>query len=292
MMSAVRPMLARLERDRPEWGPWILVIANVLHEAEGAAWSGAVPDVAPDSGTAPRLAGASVAVPGNILRALFERLLDDASRSGTGEMASLANLRGDALDALDVFAAALHQDADRLARLAGASGADADALQAVAALLPVPFLHACRGAWASSIGEGWMAPYCPICGSWPAFAEARGIERSRYYRCGRCGCDWRTHGLTCPFCATTDHHDLVTLVPENPAAAASVEACTRCLGYVKTFNRLQGCAPLAVMLEDLGGVALDVAALAQGYSRPAGAGYALHATVTDAAARRGMLAGL
>jgi hypothetical protein len=40
------------------------------------------------------------------------------------------------------------------------------------------------------------------------------------------------------------------------------------------------------MLEDLASVELDVAALEQGYARPAGAGYALGARVADKAETR------
>ena len=59
-----------------------------------------------------------------------------------------------------------------------------------------------------------------------------------------------------------------------------IEGCRSCLAYVKTFTRLQGCPPGAVMLEDLASVALDIAALEQGYVRPRGAGYPLDVSVT------------
>ena len=91
-----------------------------------------------------------------------------------------AALRED-LDVLTLFTASLCQDSERVTEVAAASGADAEALQAVIALLPVPFLHACNRRWASSISESWVEGYCPVCGSWPAFAEVRGIERSRSF---------------------------------------------------------------------------------------------------------------
>jgi hypothetical protein len=65
-----------------------------------------------------------------------------------------------------------------------------------------------------------------------------------------------------------------------------IEACTRCRGYVKAFTRLQGCPPAAVLLEDLASADLDVAAFAQGFSRPPGAGYPLEVAVTDRTAAR------
>jgi FdhE protein len=301
-MTGIPAIVTGLERQRPEWAPWLAVVADVLDQAQGSAWTKAVPgaqalssnaqggDGAPREVAAPRLAGATIALSRADTQRLLDRLLHKASRSGTPQMATLTKARNADFDVLELFAAAVCHRADRIGQIAATCGVEAAAFEAVAALLPVPFLQACNRSWAAAIPEDWVAPYCPVCGSWPAFAEVRGIERSRYYRCGRCGGEWHAHGLSCPYCETTDHRDLASLVPEGPGASAVIEACTRCLGYVKTFNRLQGCAPLAVVLEDLGGVALDVAALEQGYVRPAGAGYAFAVQVTDTAAKRGFFA--
>jgi len=79
-----------------------------------------------------------------------------------------------------------------------------------------------------------------------------GIERSRYFRCARCGGDWHARALHCPYCDTSDHGQLVSLVAENGGSNATIDACTHCLRYVKTLTRLQGCPPDTVMIEDLG----------------------------------------
>jgi len=84
----------------------------------------------------------------------------------------------------------------------------------------------------------------------------------------------------------SDHDELVVLVPERGSSNAVIDACQRCLGYVKTFTRLQGCPPGAVMLEDLASVDLDVAAFEHGFARPSGPGYALEITVIDEGAGR------
>jgi formate dehydrogenase maturation protein FdhE len=60
-----------------------------------------------------------------------------------------------------------------------------------------------------------------------------------------------------------------------------IEACKRCLGYVKTFTKLQGSPAARVILDDLASVDLDVAAFEQGYRHPQGTGYALNVTVAD-----------
>jgi formate dehydrogenase maturation protein FdhE len=90
----------------------------------------------------------------------------------------------------------------------------------------------------------------------------------------------------CPYCSLNDHNQLVALVPEKNESHGVVDACKRCLGYVKTFTTLQGCAATGVMLEDLATVALDVAVIEQGYTRRADAGYRLDVTVVSQNAPR------
>jgi FdhE protein len=290
-MSAPDAALTGLRRERPEWEPWLVVVDEILREAGGPAWDASVPVAAPaQPAAAPLLAGATLNVESGLVRRLFERLVRIASRAGTPKMSSLkAALHAD-LEWEPLFAAALCQDSHRINEIAAVSGADAEALHAVIALLPIPFLHACNRRWASSISRSWVEGYCPVCGSWPAFAEVRGIERNRHFRCGRCGGEWHARALYCPYCANHDHDELVALVPEKSGSSAAIDACQRCLGYVKTFTRLQGCPPGAVMLEDLASVDLDVAAIEHGFAKPPGPGFALGITVMDKGAGRGFFA--
>jgi len=212
---------------------------------------------------------------------VLEQLIRIAHRSGTPKMATLEPTLHAELDILTLFKTSLCQDTDRIGETAAFVGADSEAFQAVVALLPVPFLQACNRRWTPSIAKSWVEGYCPVCGAWPAFTEVRGIERSRYFRCGRCGGEWQAQCLFCPYCSMNDHQELVSLVPEKSGSNAVIDACKRCLGYVKTFTKLQGSPAPKVMLDDLATVDLDVAALEQGYKRPQGAGYSLDVTVTD-----------
>ena len=295
-MTTSAATVDRLRRDRPEWAPWLAVVDEIARETSSHRWDTAVlAELQPPGLAVPLLAGSTLAVSRRAVRRLFERLVRAASRDGTAKMQSLEAAFHFEFDVLALFSLALSQD-DGLSEMAIACGADAEAFQAVAALLPVPFLHAVYRRHASTMPVSWTEGYCPVCGSWPAFAEVRGIERSRHFRCGRCGSEWHARALSCPYCATDDHDELVTLAPDSsafsPGAGADkeapgvIEACRRCRGYVKTFTRLQGSPPHGVMLEDLASVALDVAALGQGYTRPSAAGYALGATITDDGARR------
>jgi FdhE protein len=290
-MIAPDATLDGLRRQCPEWEPWLAVVGEILDEAGDPAWDAAVPAYPQPHRTAvPLLAGATIALGAGSVRRLLERLIRIASRAGTPQMSSLRAALDADMEMLSLFAAALCQDTDRLTEIAAASGADASAFHAVIALLPVPFLHACNRRWASSISPGWVEGYCSMCGSWPTFAEVRGIERNRYYRCGRCGGEWHARALNCPYCAMSDHNELAALVPEQGSPNGVIEACHRCLGYIKTFTRLQGCSPDAVMLEDLASVDLDVAAVEHGFARPSSPGYLLGATVVDDGTKRGFFA--
>jgi FdhE protein len=185
------------------------------------------------------------------------------------------------MDVSHLFTASVSHDSERIKEIAVKVGADPEAFPAVADLLPLPFLQACYRHWASAIPESWMEGYCPTCGAWPAFAEVRGIERSRYLRCGRCGGAWQAHCLFCPYCGTTNHEELISLVPEQSGSNSVIDACKHCLGYVKSFTVLQGSPAAGVLLDDLASAHLDVAAVEQGYKRPLGAGYALAVNVVE-----------
>lgn len=273
--------LKDLKCRHPEWEPWLAVIQAITSESVDSKWDAAVPvRTGTQSIKVPLLADADLAFEKNSLRVFFERLIRVASRSGTAKMATLKAAAHADLDIFSLFRASLQQDADQLKEIAAAIDVDIEAFHAVAAMVPVPFLQACNRRWARAIAVSWMEGYCPVCGAWPAFAEVRGIERSRYLRCGRCGGEWQAHVLFCPFCGISDHNQQVSLVPEKSSKSA-IDACKRCLGYVKTFTTLQGSAPAKIILDDLASVELDVAAAEQGYRRPQGAGYFLNVIVGE-----------
>jgi len=285
-MNEIDTGLEHLRSEHPEWEPWLVVVQALLDETSDPRWDAMVPARAQSPSKVPLLGGAAIALDKQLAGSLLAKLVGAACSNGTAKMATLAGAAGAEPDILTVFKASLEQNSDQLKMIADALGADAEAFQAVAAILPVPFLQACHRRWALSIPVGWTEGYCPICGAWPALAEVRGIERSRYLRCGRCGAGWQAHCLFCPYCGATDHQELASLVPEKSHANAVIDACNRCLGYVKTFTRLQGSSPARILLDDLASVELDVAAAEQGYKRPQGTGYRLNAAIADSAAQR------
>ncbi len=281
-MTAIDTGLQDLKRRHPEWEPWLAVIQEILSEAANPKWDAVVPvRTEAQQDKVPLLAGVTLGLEKSSVRRVLERLIRIAYCSGTPKMATLEPTLHAELDILTLFKMSVCQDTDRIGETAAFVGADSEAFQAVVALLPVPFLQACNRHWTPSIAKSWVEGYCSVCGAWPAFAEVRGIERSRYFRCGRCGGEWQAQCLFCPYCSMNDHNELVSLVPEKSGSNSVIDACKRCLGYVKTFTKLQGSPAAKVMLDDLATVDLDVAALEQGYKRPQGAGYSLDVTVTD-----------
>jgi FdhE protein len=191
-----------------------------------------------------------------------------AGASATPFVDALATGR---LDPLAVFEAAAAEDLDRLDDLARAAGDDHGVLRVVGPIVAMPMLHACRQAWTPLVPAAWAEGYCPICGGWPAFAEARGLDGQRRLRCGRCGGDWRTERLRCPFCGERGHEHLGSLVSEGPERQ-SVDVCERCRHYVKALTALVPIRPEHVFLQDLATLVLDVIALERGYCRPAARG--------------------
>jgi len=284
MTAPIDSGLRDLGGRHPEWKPWLAVVHEVLSETANAQWEAVVSTrVEAQQNRVPLLAGATLALDIAWVRRWTEWLIRAAVRSGTPTMVTLEYAIRGGLDVFELFKAALCQDGQHLRENALRLGADPDALQAVALLVPVPFLHACNRRWASSRSKSWTEGYCPVCGAWPAFAEVRGIERSRYLRCGRCGGEWQAHCLFCPYCSMTDHKELASLVPEKTGSSRVIEACKRCLGYIKTFTVLQGSPAAKVMIDDLASVDLDLAALQEGYKRPEGAAYSLDVTIVNTA---------
>jgi FdhE protein len=271
-----------LRRDHPEWRPWLALLEPARAAAGDTAWNHAVawePRAPRDD--RPALAEAAITVDRRAADRWWRRLLSAAE----GPAAALARAPADAIEVLD---AAVSDDGPRLEALAAGAGVRVDAMRAVAGLAVMPILHACRR---RVVRASWQRGCCPVCGAWPTLAEARGLERSRHGRCARCGSDWLMPWLQCPFCGNDDHTRLHALVPEATGEARKVEACAVCHGYLKTVMTLSPTPPADVAVLDLVTVDLDVAALSEGYTRPARAETPLDARVV-AGARRGMLAWL
>jgi FdhE protein len=259
-----------LERVSAGWGRWLPLIDVTRSALRDPIWARAGLERA-GSGAEPRplLADARIGVDASGATAFLRCVLEAAAAAGDAPAATLrAAVRHPHLDALALLESAVRQDIAGLADRAGALEAEPEALRFVLSLAAQPLLHACRRELASCLPGGPTPGWCPVCGAWPAFAEARGLDRHLHLRCGRCGADWASEWLRCPYCANADHLRLGALVGSDPADTGRLEICLACHGYLKTLAVLRATPDEDLLLVDLANSDLDVAALAQGYARP------------------------
>ena len=268
------PTPETLVQQHPEWRTWLTLLEATREEAAAPAWKAAVP--ATVRATVPRLAAVALAVERTVVDAWLRRLF---AASDVGALRDAVAR----VDGLAVLEAAVNSDVARLTTLAEEAHAPHEPFAAVAPLAAIPWLEACGRRWGDAAGNaGW----CPVCGGWPILAEARGLEGERRLRCARCGGDWRTQWLTCPFCGIDDHTRLASLVIDGRGDNRKIEACRACLAYVKTVTTLSAADAATLRLLDLATVDLDVAALDRGFTRPAGPGHPLGVVVTERRPRR------
>jgi len=288
-----RSLLAVLDAEHPEWRPLLLVIEEALREAERPQWARLVPALEHSGrGGRPLLDGAVINLAPRLVGRWVRHILGIAAGAGTeAEPLSRAVATG-SLDPLLLFETAVSQDVDRFDELAGVGGDYGGLLRGLASLIAMPMLQSCRRAWAERAPADWASGYCPICGSWPALAEIRGLDGARHLRCGCCGSDWRTEWLRCPFCGEGDHEKLGSLVSPDRLARETIEVCDRCRGYVKTMTTLSSIRPDHVVLQDLATLVLDIAALERGYRRPAAKGHEVAVSVVAESSRLRDLLGL
>jgi len=281
--AARTPSFADVARSRVEWRPWLDVLDVIAEAAGDRAWRLALPEApAPRNVAAPLLTAATLTPDARLVRRWARRLFETAAAAGgaAGALAGAARADDDAL--AELLDAGLAQDAARVTALGIRLRVEPQALAAVALVAPVPLLRACGERWRDRLPAAWSHGYCPLCGAWPALAEARGLERARRLRCGRCAADWAFAWLRCAYCGMDDHAQLAGLVADGATGLASrvtLDTCGGCRGYLKTLTTL-GLTPADELgLLDLATVELDVAAMEHGYRRPAGAGAALGARI-------------
>ena len=268
----LQTLVADARRERPESEAWLGLLESALGESEGGAvWEAAVPQAAADRPVkAPLLFRAKLTVDGRAARGWVRRLLKRAVR-----------VRPRRVDGVALLEAAVCQDDARIDGVAGAAGAEPQALRVLAQLAALPLLQACGRTLTRHLPGTWWEGYCPVCGAWPVVAEYTGLERKRQLRCGRCGTGWAIPMLRCVFCDETNHAKLGYLTPEGGEQMRKIEVCHTCKGYLKGLTTVRPLAAGAILLDDLKTVPLDVAALERGYQRPERPGYALETRVLE-----------
>lgn len=111
----------------------------------------------------------------------------------------------------------------------------------------------------------WDRGYCPFCGSWPAFIEARG--GSHALRCSFCALAWTLQSLRCIYCGNSGD-DFLSAAPDVHRAERRVQLCGACGSYTKVLE-VAAATPFPLLaIEDLASMDLDQGAMARDYRRP------------------------
>jgi FdhE protein len=260
--------------------------AEVLRASADGAWGDGVPELdrrQAERGV-PLLHGLTLRADAERVRHLLGRLAKLVSgQAAAGVDGAVSIGRAVETAGFDVAAlvqAVIVQDGDTLARLAAETGADPALLATLGQLAALPLLQACGRRADSMLAEvRWQAGYCPVCVGWPTLAELRGLERTRWLRCGRCGSGWSFPRLQCPYCANVDHRQSGYLAPESQRESRRATTCDACQGYLKTVTTIGPIAPVEIGLMDAQTLELDVAAIEEGYGRPDAAGFPLTVAV-------------
>ncbi len=131
-----------------------------------------------------------------------------------------------------------------------------------------PLLHSWRRRLtALAAGSRWSKGTCFVCGSAPLIAELQGNDQERHLRCGLCGADWRIARLSCPHCGNEDHRSLRVLFQENDPKRPRIDACDKCMTYLKVIPAFSPTPVDLLPVEDLATLRLDAVACVKGYRR-------------------------
>jgi FdhE protein len=131
-----------------------------------------------------------------------------------------------------------------------------------------PVMGHLREALSVGPASGWRQGFCPVCGSWPRLGEFRGLEQTRWLRCGLCAAEWEFPRLCCVFCGNSDHRTLGYFHVEGQADKQRAATCEKCRHYVKTVATLSALSGPRLLVADLATTHLDLAAADRGYLPP------------------------
>ena len=223
----------------------------------------------------PALAGEPIPLPVRVLVPTLRALCDALAEGGAGDAAT--HIR-EAIDSGNIepgslLTASLTRNQAALRTGAVHRGLSPDLVWLVAELAVSPFAHALErmlfgqpaaGALQSAL-DAWNHGYCPVCGSWPAVAEAVGGHRT--LRCSFCSSAWEPSTYACIYCQESGEK-FVTAAPNEERKDRRLEMCSNCRAYLKTVD-LPELSPFPLLsISDIETTDLDVAAMEHGYGRP------------------------
>ncbi len=275
LIDESRAELDRLAAARPAFVPLCGWLRDALPDLAPLTHAPALPSLRADQARArlemglPLLRGESLAVEERWLRERWLHLCKTlAARQSDGAAASLSEaVRGKRLDLQALLGMVLTGASEQLAHHVEELDLDSSLVMTVLRYTLFPLFTAAEmGLRPLYEGVAWEMGSCPVCGSWPLLGEFRGLDQTRYLRCGLCSAGWEVPRLWCPFCDNRDHEQLGFLHSEGEEAKYKAATCDACRGYVKMVSSLSALPPLPLLVADLATLHLDLAAAERGYT--------------------------
>jgi FdhE protein len=224
----------------------------------------------------PVLAGEPIPVPVPVLGPALAEFCDALAEGGAGDAARHIRdaIAAGQIDAGSLLTASLSRHQTAIREGAVHRGLAPDLVWLVAELAVSPFVYVLQRRLFSGPNDdtlqgalaSWNHGYCPACGSWPALAEV--VAGHRTLRCSFCSSAWELGAYACIYCGEGSG-PFVTLAPDIEHPERRLEACSGCMGYLKRID-LDELSPFpSLAISDIETTDLDVAAMQQGYQRPA-----------------------
>jgi FdhE protein len=266
--------LARHAEARPTLAPAMALLRDVLPRLYETPDDSRAPALTAETASAklsagtPLLRGETVQVDAPAFRRRWRAVCAAVAQhqnSDAGAALAAALERG-RLDVGDLVGAVLSGQPEAVHARADALGVDAGLTTAVLGLVLFPAFSRIADALAPlRQGVRWEHGCCPTCGSWPLLGEFRGLEQTRFVRCGLCASEWEFPRLLCPFCGERDHRQLGYFSVEGEEARWRAATCDACRGYVKMVSSLAALSGPALLVANVATLHLDLAAADRGY---------------------------
>jgi FdhE protein len=269
--------LERLARERPTLRQPATVLAGVFPWLFAEPSSESPPELTKElaatklAGGVPLLRGVSLGLDCPAAQRRWKGICVVIQRhqGGPAVKALAKALRPGVLDAQEMLDEVLGGRPESISTHADKLGLDTSLVASVLRWSLFPVLSRCRAALFASLAEAhWANGCCPVCGSWPLLGEFRGLEQTRFLRCGLCAASWGFPRLSCPFCGTSDHRQLGYLHVEGEEGKERAATCDACHGYVKMVSSLQELTGPGLLVKDVSTLPLDLAAAERGFLVP------------------------
>lgn len=228
-------------------------------------------------GGIPALAGEPIPLPVDTIAPTIRALCQILEEHGGGDAAVrlAAAARENRLEMAALTLLTLRREQAAIRTAATKAGLGHDLLWLVADMAVGPFVHVMRATLFDACGAGsplraaldaWSWGHCPLCGTWPTFAEDVGGQH--VLRCAFCAAAWVRASTGCGYCGK-EGAEVTVMAPDPSHPQRAVQSCRACRGYLKLVGAI-GPLPFPLLpIGDLESMDLDMVAIQQGFARPA-----------------------